>query len=50
MAKQKKGGELSCSPPFVEKFANLDYSRVEVASDSVAKSVANVVFLFQTKG
>jgi len=28
----------------------VDYSRVEVAVGSVAKSVANVVFLFQTIG
>ncbi len=27
-------------------FTNLDYSRVEVAADSVAKSVANVAILF----
>jgi hypothetical protein len=32
------------------EFINLDYSRVEVAADSVAKSVANVAFLFQAKG
>jgi len=29
---------------------DVDYSRVEVASDSVAKSEANVAFLFQAKG
>ena len=50
MAKPKKGREQQDSPPFGEKFTNVDYSRVEVASDVVAKSVANVAFLFQAKG
>jgi len=42
MAKQKKGGEQQGSPPFGEKFTDLDYSRVEVAADVVAKREANV--------
>jgi len=33
-----------------KKTTNLDYSRVEVAVDSVARSEANVVIFFKIKG
>ncbi len=34
----------------IKVLINLDYSRVEVAVDFVAKSVANVAILFYAKG
>jgi hypothetical protein len=38
------------SADFMNNSGHLGYSRVEVAADSVAKSAANVAFLFQAKG